>query len=855
MKRLVVIKKWNVIAAGCLAAFLLSAFTLPAQTNDAVKEEPSSVMKAGRAALEDKLYELAQSQFEQYLKGAAAGRDAEDAAILLMRALHEQGKNREIIELYKNRKRFMAKPGAEDAFTFWNAFALYELGKYDEAFKEISDFSRTYPASPYSWRVLRLTAWSYLKTGRTNEALQVFSDFDRTSGSTPEAAMNMLEWGKALVSAGKTEQAHDVFSRLVKLPADQVEVQDGCYWYGKLLINESKWIEAVSTLMALSGNVKARDDLRAEALFSAAVGLNAVSKVEEAIDVYRRGIELARSSAIKMKGEFELARYLVDLGRLDQGIPLLKQCIAKTPTNSLAESAQLKIASSLLNHKKFQESVDEYQHYLETFTNVTGQAEAHAGKGWGLTSLARNAEAATAFMKAYGLFSDPAQKEQSLFKAGDAYFANGQFKLALETYERFLKEFPQSKLAANALFQTAESIAKDERLADAEARFKEVSEKYSGSPVAEEALFRIGEIRVSQAKWAESITAFNKVMNIYTNGLLYAQSLHGRAVANYQLLKFDEALQDFDEVTNRFSVSPVFEHSCYMSGMCSYWLGKDERALSVCRDFIRRYPQSQWAPDAMFWVAKYSYNEESYENAEKDFLLFVEKYPKSPFADEALYRAGLAAAKRKEYVRSIELLSRLAKDYPESRKMAEGRFAQAEALTELARFPDAILIFDEVIKKYPASPLVIPAWSRKGDCQFGLGADERKRYEESIESFRVVVNASGTGLDLVMRAEYQIGRCMEKLGRGPDAFQQYYKKVILRYFEDREKGVKHNEACKQWFMRAGLNAADLMENKKDWRGTVSILERLVNAGVPGVDEIRKRISKIKSEHWWLFYKD
>jgi len=826
-----------------------------AQTNNAVKEDPSSVLKAGRAALEDKLYDLAQKQFEQYLNAVPAGKEAEEVLLLLMRALHEQGKNKEILDLYKNRKRWTVKPGAEDAFTFWHAFAMYETGKYDEAVKEVDGFARNYPASEYAWRVLRLTAWCHLKTGRTNDALQVFSDFDRTSGNTPEAPMNMLEWGRVLVSAGKTEQAREVFSRLVKLPADRIEVQEGSYWYGMLLIDEKKWTEAIAVLTALAGNTKVSDDLRAQALFSAAAGYNAVSKIDEALDAFRKGIEQARSADLKMKGEFEMARYLLDLGRLDQGIPLLKQCIAKTPTNSMAASAQLKIASSLLSSRKYQESTDEYQHYLETFTNVMGQAEAHAGKGWGLTGLGRHAEAATAFMKAYGLFSDPFQKEQSLFKAGDAYFANNQFKLALEVYERFLKEFPQSKLAANAMFQSAESIAKDERLVDAEARFRAVSEKYPGTPFAEEALFRIGEIRVSQGKWPESIHAFNNVMNVYSNGVLYPQALHGRAVASYQLLKFDEALQDFDEVTNKFPVSTVFEHSYYMGGMCSYWLGKDERALTVCKDFIKRYPQSQWAPDAMFWVAKYYYNEEAYENAEKDFLSFVEKYPKSQFADEALLRAGHAAAKRKEYIRSIELFSKLAKDYPESRKMAEARFAQAEALAELARFPEAILIFDEVINKYKGSPLVITAWARKGDCQFGLGAEDRKRYEEGIESFQVVANSSGTSLDLVMRAEYQSGRCMEKLGRTSEAFQQYYKKVILRYFEDKEKGVKHNEACKLWFMRAGLNAADLMENKNDWRGAVSILERLVKAGVPGVEEIRKRINKIRTDHWWLFYKD
>ncbi|MDD4871057.1 MAG: tetratricopeptide repeat protein [Kiritimatiellae bacterium] len=612
------------LVVACLALFLSMTVIAAGQADSGAKENPSAILKAGKAALEDKLYEVAQSQFEQYLKKSpASGKETEEAVILLMRALHEQGKNAEIITLYKSRKGWIEKPERIDAFTFWNAFALYELGKYGEAIKELNEFGKNYPSSEYAGRGLRLMVRCYLQTGQTNAAIQAFADFDRVYGNSPETTENMLEWGKILLSINKIDQAREIFSRLVKLPADQVTVQNGYYWYGITLIEAKKWDDAAATLLALAANTKAGDDMRAEALLAVATALNAVSKKDDALDALRRGMELAKSPELKLKGEFAFARYLVDLGRLEQGVPLLKQYIAKSPTNPIAEAAHLRLAGALLENKKYQESVDEYQHFLETFTNVTGQAEALAGKGWALTGMARHAEAAATFLKAYGLFVDTVRKEQCLFKVGDAYFANNQFTLAMETYERFLKEFPESKLAANALFQTGECLASSDKPADAEMRFREVSEKYADSPFAEEALLRIGEIRASQGKWLEAVYAFNRVMGVYSNGLLYAQALHGRGVANYQLMNFDEALRDFSGVTNRFTTSAMFEHSYYMSGRCAYWLGNDERALQICRDFIKRYPDSQWAPEAMFWMANYEYNEGAYGDAEKDFLYFV----------------------------------------------------------------------------------------------------------------------------------------------------------------------------------------------------------------------------------------
>jgi TolA-binding protein len=840
-------------AVACAAA---APLLFAADVKDAVREDPAAILKAGRAALEDRLYDVAENQFKEYLKAVpAAGKSTEEVVVLLMRALHEQKKNEEILSLYKSKRGWLDKPQKADAFQFWHAFALYDLGRFDEALKDLDGFEKGYPSSEYAGQAKRLEGWCHLKMGKPEEAILLFQEFDRLCGQTAEGPANLLELGKTLVSVKKGAQAAEVFAKLVKLSPELVAVQDGHYWYGQVLLEAGKWDEANAVLMGIAANTKAREDLRAEALMSAAVALNAVSKKDEALDALRRGIEMAKSPEIKRKGEFDFAQYLLDIGRLEQGIPLIKQYISASPTNPLAGAAQLKLAQALLENSKFKESVDEFQHYLETFTNVAGQAEAHAGKGWALSGEGRHAEAAGAFMKGYGLFAEGPKKEQCLFKVGDAYFANNQFKLALETYERFVKEYPSSKIVPNAYYQIAESMARGGQPAEAEAMYREVSVKYPSSPFAEESLLRIAELRAGQGKWIDAVEGFGRVMSVYTNGLWYSEALHGRGVANYQLMKFAAALEDFDSVTNRFPGSSVYEHSYYMGGMCSYWLGEDARALSVCRDFVKRYPASQWVPDAMFWIAKYEYNEGSFENAEKDFLSFTEKYATSRMADNALLWAGLSASKRKEYARCIELMSRLAKEYPSSKKMTEARFAQADALSELARFPEAILIFDEIISKYPESPLISMAWARKGDCQFGLGADDKKRYEEAIESYKVVAGDTRADLELVMRAEYRIGACLEKLGKAAEAFQQYYRKVILKYFEDADKGIRHNEACKVWFTRAVLNAAELMEAKKDWPGAVKVLERLVKAGVPAAEEAGKRIKRLKAEHWWLFYNE
>ena len=67
-----------------------------------------------------------------------------------------------------------------------------------------------------------------------------------------------------------------------------------------------------------------------------------------------------------------------------------------------------------------------------------------------------------------------------------------------------------------------------------------------------------------------------------------------------------------------------------------------------------------------------------------------------------------------------------------------------------------------------------------------------------------------------------IGRCLEKTGETDQALEQYYRNVIVAYFEDREKGVWHSEGAKLWFSKAAWSAVDVLEARKDWRKAVSM---------------------------------
>ena len=803
-------------------------------------------LTVAQVAMEDGLYDLAQRQAETILKenkGSAPNRG--DAMVLLARALHGQHRFKDMLQKIDEMgiRTPTTQPGA---LVYWHAVAQYEAGNVAAAFSEIRGFSSRFPGSDLIAPAARLEAWCNLKEGRGEAALTVFEHYDHQFGNTGEGAANLLDWGQALLGAGNAAGACEVLDRLVKRTPATSAVQDGKLWLAKALVADGKWEAAWNLLNLVANDPAMRQDRRALAWMNLSE-VNAVqSNLEAAVTSAARSVDLAPTQYLKNRGQALWGRWLLRQGKLATGEAMLRPVIAQLTDDPLSGVLQLELAGTCHAMNQPQKAAEEYQYYLETFTDPAGRLQAFRGRGLALWALQRYAEASVMFDKAAGLVSDPASRESLLIKSADALFANSQYKLAGAAYERVLAAFPSGTLTPQVLFQFGESLARQAQWGSAEERFRELIRRYSDSPLAERALLRIAELKEEQGPsfMRAALAAYSDVMAIYPSGALFPEALHRHGLVAYQVGEIDTALKNFTRVVTDFSTNRVAPQAYFMRGWALYMRGQEAESLKVCKAFVVSYPDSEWTPGVIFWIGEYAYNHGQYAEAETQFIKLAEKTPKDALAEKALIWAGRSAMKQKEYLRAVDIFSRMARAYPSSEHMAEARFLQGDSLSELGEFSRAILVFDDLIAKFPNSTLVSAAWGRRGDCQFTLGATDARRYDEAVSSYRSVARSPGTTFDLELQAEYKIGRCYDKLGRRVEAIEQYYTRVVIRYLAG--KGSVP-EAI--WFTKAAFSAADILELEKNWKSAVKVLERVVDARVPASGDARKRIEQIRAEHW------
>lgn len=824
-------------------------------------------LDVARAAHEDGLFDLAAEQARQWLQSVAAGTETSlvaEAVDIWCQSLDALGRAADIAAAIESIPRSLRRePAVASRVMYWGAVSMYTQGDPEAALAALDVFEERDVARARQPDAQRLRVWCYAALGNLDQAQQHWNELEATHPARRHAAKERLQWGQRLAELQAYDLLQDLTARFADMDGDPDALGSG--WLYLLALMD--WHNGRDEDARVRLTEMLREPERLLPLQTAAGRLlrgrvqARLDRADAAEADYRQVMKMAVPAAYIRDAAFELGWLLIETGRVEDALPVLKTQIAEVPGDERAWKMQLRLADALYASGAYAQAVEEYRHFMESFKEPDGLAQAYHGLGWSLLQLTRNAEAATAFEKAAGLFASREAQAESWFKMADAYFANGQYRMSAEGYRRVARDYAETSTAPQALLQWAVSLAARNQLDESDALFAEVESRFAELELAAEARLRRADIKAAHEAWSEAIAQYTYLLETYPESALRPQALYGRGIAYHRLFRFDAALADFEQIWRTYPGSTVAEQAFYMRGMCHYWVGNDEKALAICREFLERFPDSQWIPDVFFWLARYEFNQVvrrgndagSYAAAEALFAEFARRFPAHSLADDALLWAGRAAMNEQHYVRAIEYLAALVKTYPDSEKRADARLYQATALMDLANFSEAILLLDELLTRPGGERLHAVAWLRKGDCQFTLGGENAQRYSESIESYRNALEQPSLSPELRLQAYYKIGRSLERIGEVDTAFQTYYEQVVVRYFSEREKGVWHDDGSRIWFTRAAFNAADIMAARKEWRKEVGVLERVARADVAGAEEARERIRRRRAEFWWLFY--
>ncbi len=808
-------------------------------------------LTAARAALDDGLFAVADAQVVRYLtRHADRPREAVKALQMLCRVRTEQARHADVLAALAEYPAVVAASADRGAFAFWRASALLGVGRAADALAAAQSVDLERETTAYGEGLRRVAARSLMAMGDLPAALVLLARVDQESTAPVVRAANLLEWAQALDRAGQHEAALELLGRQGGLGVTNAAVADGIVLKARLLWKLARGPEAEALLQSLAGAPWADATRRADAWVELAELIAAEpARSNDVAWAVAAATTLAAGRSTAWQVDLRCGAILIrQPATLEAGAALLQPAIRGNPGRPEAAGAQLALAAAYATAGMFERSEAEYRIFLETFNAPGSVAEALQGRAWALLRLGRFGEAATLFQKAADATSNAVLHAEYRFKAADAWHADGRYAMAAQRYRELAASDATSPLAPRALFLAGDATERAGDESEAEALYLLVVTRHPELPIAAEGLLRVAALREQRNAVDAAVDAYTRAFEGSTNAAVRGRALLGRGRAQCRVFRFETASADFARAIAEFPM--VAEEAAYLAVLALYGLGRDEEADRACRDFLAHYPDSTLRADATLWLAKYQHNRGAFAEAQHLFLTYAELWPRDTWADAALLWAGRAAFRRADYAGAVEALARLAREHPDSSRLAEGRFVQADALGELARFDEAILLLDEIVTRFPDSDWVTAAWGRKGDCLFSLGADNPTRYDAALEAYRMVLRLPDVSVELSLQAEFKIGRCLEKLQRTEAAIEQYYTGVVIRFLRERTEGVWHNEAAQAWFAKAAFQAADLLAAQGDTEQATRVLQRVLQADVPGKEEARARLARLQSEFRW-----
>jgi len=396
-----------------------------------------------------------------------------------------------------------------------------------------------------------------------------------------------------------------------------------------------------------------------------------------------------------------------------------------------------------------------------------------------------------------------APKDSASYWLGNILYKGGDYKGALEYYQKVIDEYPVSKYLPYSLYSKAWAYYKLGFLEEASSMFATVVSNYPLDRLAIDSLFEIGQIQYLQGKFEDARNSLNDFINKYPLSEKIAESYYllgnislkleqysdsilflKRAIsispnaawadlASYGMAQAYFKLGDFDESIKRFKMSAngasndLIARNALVGVIYSYdKKGMPDDALKACDHLSIKYPKTAEAAEGCYIKARILYDKNRLAEAEEVCLEGLDNFILPGQAGKLHFELGWIYLKENKVKSALAEFKAAVKDLGDGTFISSALCKIGDIYMSEGDLDEAAKSFDDALKKYPASRYSDYAQYRLGDI-FLMS----KKYDLAILAYQsLVVNFQDTGLK--QGSLFKMGIAYFKKGYHPEALAE-----------------------------------------------------------------------------------
>ncbi|MGB9589451.1 MAG: tetratricopeptide repeat protein [candidate division WOR-3 bacterium] len=270
-------------------------------------------------------------------------------------------------------------------------------------------------------------------------------------------------------------------------------------------------------------------------------------------------------------------------------IKFYEECLTKYPEAPRSAESAFKAADIYMKGGEYQKAGNLLSWLLEHYPNYYRAPRAQYMLAESKTLTKNYADALKEYDKYRTLYSgrDPELDKQVSDRMQQIYYLLTRDDP--EIVEKFIHDFPESELAAAALYEQAAKAYDEKNDSLAAEIFFRVANEFPKSERTPDALFYSGTLFYKLKKFSEASVAFKKYKDFYPNGKQIKDVTHWLAMSYFGLAKYQESVATFEEELNKFPDSEFRGDALKFMGMAYVQMGQTAKAVKVFQQAVEVY--------------------------------------------------------------------------------------------------------------------------------------------------------------------------------------------------------------------------------------------------------------------------
>lgn len=503
-------------------------------------------------------------------------------------ALAQAGKHKDAIPSLMAFRAEHNEDSRQDEALFWLGECFYKSDMFSNADISYRDLIDNFPKSSRREEALYGLGWTHFRQQRFDVSGKWFGQLVKEFPKTDFAAEALARKGDGHYVQRQFAAAAQAYEDAAKRAPNSPEGRYAAYQFGHALRRSGQ--------------------------------------LDKAIDVFRGYVKKYPRSNNADYALFSVGLIRFQMQQYDAAINDFQKFIEAYPQSDMLPRAQYHIGDCYYNQGNYATAINEYKKVVDQFPTSPYAGNAVIGIQYCYESMGKG-EAADSVTAAF-VQKNPLSgaSEEITRMRGYKFFSGKRFADAVNEYENYLKTYPNTENAAEALFYLGKSYINSGNTLKAEQSMSDLVKKYPKNTFAHLGILELGLMRLRMNEATKADSLFTLVETIYPDSISAAQAIFEKSVIAYTRGDTSAALRGFRKVASKFSATEFGDQGAYRVAM--YWRirGQFDSARVYFSRLALREDNPYIAAESQYRIGELYLRERKHNEALTAFIVARDKY-------------------------------------------------------------------------------------------------------------------------------------------------------------------------------------------------------------------------------------